>query len=496
MIYNQEDMPYTEDGVVPDIIVNPHAIPSRMTIGQLMECILGKACIYSGSTFGDATPFNNMTVEDIGEILEKNGIDKAGNEVMYNAFNGEQMNMKIFIGPTYYQRLKHMTIDKIHCLREGHDVLTNSGWKPIEKVTLKDKIATLKDGKIVYENPTSLHHYDDYKGKMYRLKSENIDLDVTLNHRMWVKKSECDTYKLEKAEDIIGENVKYKRNGELGNIDYQFILPKVNNYGERKMDMKYWITFIGYWISNGWVSYNENCYNVYLTAYMKKQRDILFVTLKKLGFAYSVSNNDKIIIENIQLWKYLKVFNVKTCDMFLPNWVWELSKHQCQILVNVMTMVASPPSLGEKDIYYTTSRILADDFMRLCLHAGWSCNLKSISNNNIHQLFINKNYNEPLINYGNSTQEEIYDFYGSVYCISVPSEVFYVRKNGFPVWTGNSRSANGPVVLLTRQPAEGQPAYDIMFNVICSSALVNTKYWLVVISNGNTSKLRGYPKVC
>jgi hypothetical protein len=114
MIYRQEDMPYTEDGVVPDIIVNPHAIPSRMTIGQLMECILGKACVVNGDTFGDATPFNNMDIDTIANVLEKHGLDKHGNEVMYNGFTGEQMSMKIFIGPTFYQRLKHMTVDKVH----------------------------------------------------------------------------------------------------------------------------------------------------------------------------------------------------------------------------------------------------------------------------------------------------------------------------------------------------------------------------------------------
>ena len=113
MIYKHQDMPFTKDGIVPDIIMNPHAIPSRMTIGQLMECIMGKASCHIGAE-GNATPFTDCSVESIASILEKSGMEKYGNEIMYNGRTGEQIKTEIFIGPTYYQRLKHMVVDKIH----------------------------------------------------------------------------------------------------------------------------------------------------------------------------------------------------------------------------------------------------------------------------------------------------------------------------------------------------------------------------------------------
>ncbi|PNH02804.1 DNA-directed RNA polymerase II subunit RPB2 [Tetrabaena socialis] len=113
MNFRMEDMPFTADGLVPDIIVNPHAIPSRMTIGQLMECILGTACVAYGA-FGDATPFTGTTVEHIGDLLQKAGHSRMGNHVLYNSRTGEQITTTIFMGPTYYQRLKHMVEDKIH----------------------------------------------------------------------------------------------------------------------------------------------------------------------------------------------------------------------------------------------------------------------------------------------------------------------------------------------------------------------------------------------
>ena len=122
MILDEEDMPFTKEGIRPDIIINPHAIPSRMTIAQLIECILGKTgCIIGG--LGDGTPFNNTSIDKIGEILEKLGYDGSGNEVLYSGFTGKQMSTKIFMGPTYYQRLKHMVEDKIHSRDSGPMVL-------------------------------------------------------------------------------------------------------------------------------------------------------------------------------------------------------------------------------------------------------------------------------------------------------------------------------------------------------------------------------------
>jgi DNA-directed RNA polymerase II subunit RPB2 len=113
MMYKQEDMPFTASGIVPDIIINPHAIPSRMTIGQLMECIMGKACCGMGA-YGDSTPFTDVSVDDIAERVESCGMERHGNEIMYNSRTGEQIEVAIFIGPTYYQRLKHMVEDKLH----------------------------------------------------------------------------------------------------------------------------------------------------------------------------------------------------------------------------------------------------------------------------------------------------------------------------------------------------------------------------------------------
>ena len=115
IVLKETDMPFTRDGIRPDIIINPHAIPTRMTIGQFVECIIGKACVMTGS-FGDCTAFNNRgtKIGEFGEVLSRNGYHSSGNEILYNGMTGEQLETEIFIGPTYYMRLKHMVKDKVN----------------------------------------------------------------------------------------------------------------------------------------------------------------------------------------------------------------------------------------------------------------------------------------------------------------------------------------------------------------------------------------------
>ena len=107
------DMPFTKDGVKPDIIINPHAIPSRMTLGQLKETMLGKVLIELG-LFGDGTSFGEFDIKDIRKELLKVGYETNGNELLYNGITGEQHECSVFMGPVFYQRLKHMVNDKAH----------------------------------------------------------------------------------------------------------------------------------------------------------------------------------------------------------------------------------------------------------------------------------------------------------------------------------------------------------------------------------------------
>ena len=120
LIIPEENMPFNAEGIRPDIIINPHALPSRMTIGQLVETLMGKACAYYGG-FGDCTAFVNKGSkhEIFGSLLRNIGYSSTGNELMYSGETGEQLEMEFFTGPCYYMRLKHMVKDKINYRAQG-----------------------------------------------------------------------------------------------------------------------------------------------------------------------------------------------------------------------------------------------------------------------------------------------------------------------------------------------------------------------------------------
>ena len=118
MLLSEEDMPMNADGIRPDILVNPHAIPSRMTIGQLVEVILGKRGAMRGEQYA-ATAFENGDPRTISNLLLKSGMESYANEVLYNGRTGEQMRVNIFMGPTFYQRLMHQVADKVNVRTTG-----------------------------------------------------------------------------------------------------------------------------------------------------------------------------------------------------------------------------------------------------------------------------------------------------------------------------------------------------------------------------------------
>ncbi|KAK6456072.1 DNA-directed RNA polymerase III [Scheffersomyces xylosifermentans] len=118
IIVQQEDLPFNDDGISPDIIMNPHGFPSRMTVGKMIELISGKAGVLNG-TLEYGTCFGGSKLEDMSKILVEKGFSYSGKDMLYSGITGECLQAYIFFGPIYYQKLKHMVLDKMHARARG-----------------------------------------------------------------------------------------------------------------------------------------------------------------------------------------------------------------------------------------------------------------------------------------------------------------------------------------------------------------------------------------
>jgi hypothetical protein len=489
LLLSQEDMPFTNEGITPDLVINPHCMPSRMTMSQLIESLLGKASSMNG-TLGDSTAFSSASINPINKIseeLKSLGYERHGNERMYCGYTGEMLEAEVFIGPTYYQRLKHLVKDKMHCLTLDHQVLTRNGWKDISNITIEDKVATLnKKGELEYQYPKNVWKYENYDGMMYHIKNQSIDLSVTGNHRMWVSKLsgprgnvKWSDYDFEKAEDIVGKHRKYKKDAVWVTNNYLFTLPSVKSFVSRTFDieeMKSFLVFFGIWYAEGWASGKNTYGRVTISVNKQRVKDALFVALDKLNYEYIYDEKDeKLYVSNNQLYNYMKPLSVGAPNKKLPDWTFELSSNQTRILIESMVLGDGFYKNGKMVAYYTSSKELADQFQQLCLHAGWSSLLsvhleagqkvqihgRDVSNeHDILRISIITTRSQPSVNHSHCKEQKIQEEkfvqeICDVMCITVPNEVFYVRRNGKAVWTGNSRS-KGNVTMMHHQPSEGR----------------------------------------
>lgn len=366
--------------------------------------------------------------------------------------------------------------DKL-CMTPDHDVLTKFGWKKIAEITIDDFVACLDNGMLVYQKPTEVFEYD-HNDRLYEIKSQQISQQVTLNHRMYVKTRYATEYALIQAEKIFGKRVSYKKNADLMVPDVPTITFTAGDIAAT-YSMDDWLELLGIIISDGWVDRN-NIGRVFICA--DKQRKVLHINqiLTRMGIEYTTSG-DKHYFKSLPIWTSLEPICTGTPNKYLPQYVFDVSKRQAMILIE--SLVSGDGHIDKKGVmsFTTTAKRLVDDIMHLALRAGWSANVELQSpagtvaemadgriitaNYDCYRVALIRTKNEPTVNHSHVHQqngqiERIVQYNGKVHCITVPSHVFYVRRDGKTSWTGNSSRTGNKGICANKIPRIDMPYCD------------------------------------
>jgi len=349
---------------------------------------------------------------------------------------------------------------KRHCYDEETEILTENGWKKYFELEIGEKVATLnKDGVIEYQPIKNVYIYP-YKGKMYHLRNNVIDLMVTPEHRLyvslkyWKKNSK---FELIEAKDVFGKGKRFKKDGKwiTKNNPQYFILPEVDNPTHKspakKIPMEEWLKFFGLWLAEGCTLLNSRGKNEYIVEVSNsnsKLLDEIADLCRKWGFNPIKSGDCGLQIYSKQLYSYLKQFG-KAENKYIPKEIKNLPPKYLKVLFEYMMKGDGYIGVGG-DSYSTTSKRLADDVQEIALKIGRVAHVRfdkfTRTGKPLYEVSILKPiYNKPQLWHKKDREkyEKWVDYDGIVWCVETDNGVVYVRRNGKPVWSGNSWGFQG-----------------------------------------------------
>jgi len=334
------------------------------------------------------------------------------------------------------------------CYDDETEILTSCGWKFMKDLSKDELVATLnpKNNKLDYQKILDYVSYK-FKGDMYKLKSDSIDLVVTPRHNLYVKNKTSNKFELMKIEDVCKiKSYHYHKTGGvkwIGRSEKCFVLHSMTNKNKMvkskiKFNMDLWLEFFGYWLAEGCIYKDRNDH--YRVCIVQSRKSKYFGNISKCisKFNYDFTyDKDEFIIRNKQLYTYLLRFG-KAMGKFIPSELLMLNKRQLKILFNsLMKDSGSIRGVGYK--YVTTSTKLADQVQILAIKLGYSARisiqkLKNIKNNYIYTVQIEKS--DVITVKFSQISKTRYD--GMVYCVTVPNHIIFVRRKGKPVFCGNT----------------------------------------------------------
>jgi len=371
--------------------------------------------------------------------------------------------------------------EKFGCYDSETEVLTENGWKKFSDVTYDDKVATLKDGELLeYETPTDIIKYD-YDGEMYRLKTRGVDLLVTPNHQLYISKG---TYwngrykppkKIEYPFELVdykkyyGENKRFKKGAIWKGEEIDtFVLPKYENYWknnlgitnkiypEKKIDMDSWLSFLGWYIAEGCSDAKRGEISIACNnTDGGKEKEIIAKIIENVGYEIKTCLEDRPALVFRIYRKQLATWLSSNCGRIsyekkVPNFIKELSPRQIEIFLSSL-YAGDGHKTDTAYILTTVSKQLADDVQELLLKAGYSSRIYQPRPSRgagqirgtglvyeVNWLKKSNYHNTSNKGLAKGSEEGMVDYKGTVYCVTVPSNIICIRRNGKPVWCGNS----------------------------------------------------------
>lgn len=360
--------------------------------------------------------------------------------------------------------------DKL-CFDEATEVLTSEGWKSVADITLNDAVCCLGEGKISYENPSALYRYPE-GGRMYHIESQQVDLLVTEDHRMYVRMRDRSEFELLSAREIAGTRVSYAKSGRWEGVDVETVeLPSLTvkagqyGHGERDLPAKRipidtYLMLLGAFLADGNLVENRKSgtYGIDITKVKSVYRKELIDALGTSGVPYTDVAGQKVRVHSKQLLEHFRPIG-KAADKFIPRWVLMLPKHRLEVLLHWLADWGdgyTQASTGRVISYSSVSKRLVDDVQQLCLHIGKAANVRLLRPERVEEIKGRKHRCRPLyearivhskltptVNHGHTgeqsaqTEEWLESYDRPVFCLTVPTGVLYVRRNGKPVFSGN-----------------------------------------------------------
>lgn len=348
---------------------------------------------------------------------------------------------------------------KCSCLTDDHEVMTSAGWKPIAEINLNDRVATLQDGILVYAEPSALHKYT-VDTDLITVRNDSCSIRITPEHRMCIMSGGRTT--LEPAADLHARLRAGSRHVQfLGTADWH--QPDADN-------MDTLVQLFACWLVYGVPSSKTTGKTVGETSGESSfcctadERDVIIELLSTPSsyHRYSYELYDKQApdgrIWHITAYKLGPEFSSDAVNIHLPESFWTLSTRQCAMFFNALGFPGG-------DTFATRSKALVDDLMRLAVHAGYSGRVaevcldcdNAIIDESADSVSIECDYSHckcwtfSVVGDPAATADDftVDSFSGNVYCLTVPGEIFMVRRDGRACWTGNSRTGNKGICAAT-----------------------------------------------